>query len=64
MIEITLALIVGVFVGYVLNGILSRNTTEEQLQAAYEKGKADEKQRILDEIHKKYGIPSDEPKEV
>lgn len=59
---ITLAFIVGSFLGYVLNGILSSNTMDEKLQEAYEKGKADEKERIWAEVQNKYGV--DEPKEV
>jgi len=72
MFGIIIALIVGVFIGYILNGVLSSNTTEEKLQEAYEKGKVDEKERILAEVQAKYGVAEkcsttdicDEPKEV
>lgn len=59
---IIVAAIAGALFGYVLNGVLSSNTTEERLQEAYEKGKADEKERIWAEVQNKYGV--DEPKEV
>ena len=60
MMEYIIIFIIGFIVGVCLCTILGKNTTTEELEAAYQNGRMDEKQRITDEMAKLYNIHADD----
>jgi hypothetical protein len=60
-IEYLIALSIGCIFGYILGGILGKNSMTEELEDAYKKGRADEKQRIINELKKIYDVSPVDP---
>lgn len=48
--------IIGVVIGFTLMAFISGASINDELSEAYEKGRADERARIIEEVNEKFGV--------